>query len=115
MNKEELNEKLKKVEETQKSVRQMKQDDFDENPEAASEEFQCGCCGENKILAGSLIYEEYRLCNDCVLLAEVSFAVNKIKTIQDLIESMEDKRFETLYDSIFNPEQSQIDLTASNN
>lgn len=102
MNKEEL---LKKIEKTQESVKQMVQDDLEENPEAASEEFQCNCCGEIKTLAGSLIYEEYRLCNDCVLLAEVSFAVNKINNIQDLIESMEDKRFETLYNSIFNEDE----------
>ena len=110
MNKDEL---LKKVEETQESVRQMKQDDLEENPEAAIEEFQCDCCGEVKIFAGSLIYEEYRLCNDCVLIAEVSFLAKKIETIQDLIESMEDKRFETLYNSIFNA--NPIDITACNN
>ena len=110
MNKDEL---LKKIEETQASVRQMKQDDLDDNPGIALEEFQCDCCGRVKNFAGSLIYEEYRLCNDCVLLAEVSFLAGKIETIQDLIESMEDKRFETLYNSIFNA--NPIDITACDN
>lgn len=92
---------LKTIEETQESVRQMVQDDFDENPETAAEDFQCDCCAEVKKFAGSLIYEDYRLCNDCVLIAEVSFSLNKIKDIQDLMDSMEEKRFETLYNEIF--------------
>jgi len=99
MNKDQL---LKKIEEAQESVRQIKHDDLEENPDAACELFQCECCGEAKILGGSLIYENYRLCNDCVLLAEVGFAINKIKDIQELMDSMEDKRFETVYNGIFN-------------
>lgn len=92
---------LKKIKEAQESVRQIKQDDLEENPDAACEEFQCDCCGETKILAGSLLYENYRLCNDCALLAEVAFSINKIKNIQELMDSMEDKRFETLYNEVF--------------
>lgn len=98
MNKNQL---LKKIEEIQESVKQMKQDDIDENPEAAFEEFQCDCCAETKIFAGSMIYENYRLCNECVLLAEAGFELGKIKDIQELMDSMEDKRFETLYSEIF--------------
>lgn len=105
MNKEQL---LKNIEEIQESVKQMVQDDFDENPEAAYEEFQCDCCGGIKMQAGSLVYEDYKLCNDCVLIAEVSFALNKIKNIQDLMDSMEDKRFETLYDELFHPETGAL-------
>lgn len=79
----------------------MVQDDIEENPEAAFDEFQCDCCGKHAILAGSVIYEDYRLCNDCAVVAEASFALKKISNIQELIDSMEDKRFEELYASIF--------------
>ncbi len=99
MNKEHL---YKKIEEIQESVKQMKEDDLEENPEMANEDFQCDCCGQIKKLAGSMIYEDYRLCNDCTLIAEVGFALNKIKNIQDLMDSMEEKRFEQIYNEIFN-------------
>jgi len=102
MNKDEL---LKKIEEIQESVRQMKEDDLEENPEMANEEFQCDCCAEIKTFAGSMIYEDYRLCNDCVLLAEVGFNLNKIKTIDEFMASMEDKRFETVYNTLFKSEE----------
>jgi len=93
---------LAKIEDIQLSVKQMIQDDIDENPEASYEEFQCDCCGKTAIFAGSMIYEDYRICNDCATLAEVGFALNKIKNIQELMDSMEDKRFEEVYDAIFN-------------
>jgi len=99
MEKEEL---LEKIEFTKKSVEQIKIDDIEENPESVDEEFQCECCGETKILAGSLIYKDYRLCNDCVLLAETGFALGKMAAVDELIEKMEDKRFEIIYNSIFN-------------
>ena len=102
MNKDQL---LKKIEEIQKSVKQMVQDDLEENPEVANEEFQCDCCAEIKTFAGSMIYEDYRLCNDCVLLAEVGFALNKIKTIDEFMASTEDKRFETIYNTLFNVDE----------
>ena len=41
-----------------------------------------------------LQYGNYRLCNDCVLLAEVGFELKKFEKIEDLIEKMEDKRLE---------------------
>ena len=104
MNKEQL---LKNIEEIQESVKQMVQDDIDENPEAACEEFQCDCCAGIKTLAGSMIYADYRLCNDCVLLAEVSFALKKIKTIDELMESTEEKRFETVYNVLFNSDKQE--------
>lgn len=106
MNKEQL---LKNTEEIQESVKQMARDDIEENPEAACEEFQCDCCAEIKTLAGSMIYEDYRLCNDCVLLAEVSFALNKIKTIDELMEATEEKRFETVYNVLFNKADKEAD------
>jgi len=89
------------VEALQETVNQIRLDDIEECPESAFEEFQCQCCGETKMLAGSLLYEDYLLCNDCVLLAEIGFALKKITNIQELIDSMEDKRFESLYNSLF--------------
>ncbi|MCQ2755078.1 MAG: hypothetical protein MJ231_08575, partial [bacterium] len=49
-------------------------------------------CGETKSLAGSVQYDRYRLCNDCVLLAEVGFELKQINKIDELIDAMEDKR-----------------------
>ena len=112
MNKEQI---LKKVEETQEFVRQMKEDDLEENPEAASEEFQCDCCAEINIFAGSMIYEDYRLCNNCVLIAEVGFALNKIKNIDELMASMEEKRFETVYNTLFKNEAEPLPKTDEDN
>lgn len=106
MNKEQLLEKIKEI---QESVRQMAEEDFEENPEMAKEEFQCDCCAQIKTFAGSNIYEDYRLCNDCVLLAEVGFSLDKIKTIDEFMESMEEKRFETIYNTLFNIDKSEED------
>ncbi|GEM_PF-3203777 len=103
MNKDKL---LEKIEEIQESVKQMIQDDIEENPEVAFEGFQCDCCGETGILAGSVIYEDYRLCNDCAVIAEVGLELKKINNIQELIDSMEEKRFEALYTSIFDSSTS---------
>jgi hypothetical protein len=89
------------IESIQKTVEQMKIDDIQEASESAYESFICQCCGEEKILAGSLIYDKYLLCNDCVLIAEVSFALNKIQNIEDLIKSMEEKRFDYVYNELF--------------
>jgi hypothetical protein len=104
LNKEQL---LKTIEEVQESVKQMVQDDLEENPEAANEEFQCDCCAGIKMQAGSLVYEDYKLCNDCVLLAEAGFALNKIKNIDELMASMEEKRFETVYNALFNVDETK--------
>lgn len=91
---------LKIIEEMQKVVNQMKLDDIEENPDIENDFFDCDCCGANKCLAGSIQYNEYRLCNDCVLIAETGFALKKLKTIQDLIDAMEDKRLEEICDFI---------------
>lgn len=84
------------INEMQQVVQQMVIDDLEENPDIANDFFDCDCCGKNKNLAGSIQYGDYRLCNDCVLLAETGFALGKIKDIQDLIDAMEDKRLEEL-------------------
>lgn len=82
------------VAEMQQVVNQMVLDDLEENPDCANEYFDCDCCGKNKSLAGSIQYGEYRLCNDCVLLAETGFALGKFSDIQSLIDAMEDSRLE---------------------
>lgn len=92
---------VKIIKSVQQTVEQMKIDDIEESPESAYEKFQCQCCGEERILAGSIIYSENLLCNDCVLLAETAFALNKIKNIDELINLMEDKRFDNVYKAIF--------------
>jgi len=80
------------IAEMQVVVEQMRLDDIEENPDSQNEYFQCDACGEVKPLAGSVQYNNYRLCNDCVLLAEVGFELNQIKDIEELINAMEDKR-----------------------
>ena len=87
-------EQLRIIEEMQQVAAQMRIDDIEENPQCLDEFFTCSACGKSKDYAGSIKYSEYRLCNDCVLLAETGFALGKIKNIQELIDSMEDKRLE---------------------
>lgn len=82
------------VKEMQLVVEQMRLDDIEENPDSEIEMFTCNACGGTKALAGSVQYGPYRLCNDCVLYAEVGFELGQIKDIQDLIDAMEDKRLE---------------------
>lgn len=84
------------INEMQQVVQQMVIDDLEENPDIANDFFDCDCCGKNKNLAGSIQYGDYRLCNDCVLLAETGFALGKINDVQDLMDAMEDKRLEEL-------------------
>lgn len=84
------------IEEMQLVVAQMVTDDLEENPDIANEYFECDCCGKNKCLAGSIQYGDYRLCNDCVLLAETGFALGKFDNIQSLMDAMEDSRLEEL-------------------
>lgn len=80
------------IAEMQLVVEQMKLDDIEENPDSEYEYFQCDACGEEKPLAGSVQYDRFRLCNDCVLLAEVGFELKQIKAINELIDAMEEKR-----------------------
>ncbi len=84
------------IEEMQQVVEQMRLDDIEDNPDVIDEFFHCDCCGEQKCLAGSIEYEGYRLCNDCVLIAETGFALGKIKSVQELIDAVEDKNLEKL-------------------
>ena len=84
------------AEEMAQVVEQMRIDDIEDNPDIVDEYFDCDCCGENKCLAGSIEYDGYRLCNDCVLLAETGFALGKIKSVNELIEAIEDKHLEEL-------------------
>ena len=67
---------------------------FFKNPDCENEYFTCDACGGTKSLAGSVQYGSYRLCNDCVLYAEVGFELGQIKDIEELINAMEDKRLE---------------------
>ena len=85
-------------------------DDLEENPDIADEYFDCDCCGKNKCLAGSIQYGDYRLCNDCVLLAETGFALGKFTDIQSLIDAMEDSRLEELCQFIKDEEARQKHL-----
>lgn len=98
------------VKEMQQVVNQMVIDDIEENPEMANEYFECDCCGKTKSYAGSIQYEDYRLCNDCVLLAETGFALEKFKDIQDLIDAMEDKRLEEFCEFIKSEEKRQSEF-----
>ena len=102
MNKEE---QLKIIEDMQAVVEQMRLDDIEEDPSLAEEEFECSCCGKTKTLAGSIQYGKYRLCNDCVLLAETGFAIGKFKNADDLIKAMEDTRLQEMCDFIKMEEQ----------
>lgn len=95
------------VKEMQEVVAQMVIDDLEEDPSLGNEMFVCDCCGQEKPLAGSVEYSGYRLCNDCVLIAETGFALNKIKDIQEVIDAMEDKRLEILCNFIKDEERKQ--------
>lgn len=93
-------EKLQIIEEMQKVVHQMKLDDIEENPDSENEYFTCPACGKSAPLAGSITYEDTRVCNNCVLLVEVGFKLKELENISDFIEKMEDKRLEELCDYI---------------
>lgn len=95
-----MEDEKKIIEDMQEVVLQMAQDDIEENPDIVNEYFDCSACGKNKCMAGSIQYSKYRLCNDCVLLAELGFKLKKIQNIQELIDAMEDKRLETICDFI---------------
>ena len=82
------------IAEMQQVAAQMIEDDLEENPDLANEYFDCDCCGQNKCLAGSIQYDKYRLCNDCVILAETGFAPKKFNNIQALIDAMEDNKLQ---------------------
>ncbi len=89
-------EQIKIIEEMQQVVNQMKLDDIEENPNILNDFFDCDCCGKNQTLAGSIRYGDYRLCNDCVLKAEIGFALNKFNNIKTLVDAMENNRLEEI-------------------
>ena len=91
---------LKIVKDMQAVVEQMRLDDIEEDPSTEFEEFECSSCGKTKPLAGSIQYGKYRLCNDCVLIAETGFAIGKFKNVQELIDATEEKRLEEICDYI---------------
>ena len=99
-------EKLRIIEDMQAVAAQMRKDDLDENPQLINEFFTCSACGKSKDYAGSMKYSEYRLCNDCVVLAETGFALGKLRNISELIDSMEDKRLKAMCDFIKVDEKS---------
>ncbi|MBR6163144.1 hypothetical protein IKQ26_04540 [bacterium] len=101
-------EKLEIIKEMQEVAAQMRQDDIDENPDILSEMFDCDCCGKYKDLAGSIRYGDYRLCNDCVLLAETGFKLGKFNKVEDLIKAMEDSRLEEICNFIKSEENREI-------
>ena len=103
----EKSKKLKIIEEMQLVVDQMRKDDLEQNSSLADELYDCDCCAKTKPVAGSVMYGNLRLCNDCVLLAEIGFALDKIKDINDLMEIMEDKRLEYLCEYIKQEEKNQ--------
>jgi len=82
------------VAEMQLVVEQMRLDDIEENPDIENDFFDCDCCGKEKGFAGSIQYGDSRLCNDCVLFAEIGFELKKLKSIEDLLKIMEDKKLE---------------------
>lgn len=84
---------IKIIQDMQKVMDQMKQDDIEENPNSEYELFSCSCCSMDKPKAGSIMYTMNTiLCNDCALLAEIAFALNKIKNIDEFMAQTEDKR-----------------------
>lgn len=98
---------LKVTEDMQEVVAQMYRDDVEENPGILNEFFDCAACGKNKCLAGSVLYNNYRLCNDCVLYAELGLALKKFENIEKLIEAMEEKRLEEICDFIKKDQAAQ--------
>ena len=101
------------IKEMQAVAEQMVIDDIEENPDIANEYFECNCCGQSKSLAGSIQYGKYRLCNDCVLLAEIGFALGKFTDIQNLIDAMEDKRLEEMCEFI-KSEENRKNIQSNN-
>lgn len=95
-----MKKEIEVAEEMQLVVEQMRLDDIEENPDIVNDFFDCDCCGKDSCVAGSIKYGDYRLCNDCVLFAEIGFELKKLKTIDDLVRAMEDKRLETLCEFI---------------
>ena len=88
------------IKDMQDVIYQMKLDDIEENPDSEFEMFTCSACAKDALLAGSIQYSKYRLCNDCVLMFEVAMKLGKVKNIDEFMSKTEDKRLETMVDFI---------------
>lgn len=101
-------ENIKVIEDMQQVLEQMRLDDIEDNPDSEFELFPCSCCGEDKPKAGSIMYSmDIILCNDCSLLSEIAFSMNKISDIFEFMKQMEDKKLENLCEYI-KKEQSRL-------
>ena len=89
-------EELEFIENMQKVVAVMKEDDIKDNPDSEFEEFQCDCCAKIAPVAGSMLYGDKHFCNECVLYAEIAFGLGKATNADEIIKMMEDKRLEEL-------------------
>ena len=87
---------LEFIKNMQEAVDIMKLDDIEENPDSEFEEFQCDCCAKTAPVAGSILYGDKHFCNDCVLVAEIAMGLGKVKSAEEVISLMEDKRLEEL-------------------
>lgn len=103
-----MTEEINIIKDMQNVMAQMILDDIEDNPASETELFSCSCCGLDKPTAGSIMYSmDLIFCNDCALLSEVAFAMNKISDIQDFLKLMEDKKLENLCDYV-RIEQSRL-------
>ena len=80
------------IEDMQAVIHQMKIDDIEENPDSEFELFTCSACAKDMPLAGSIQYSNHRLCNDCVLMFELSLKLGKVENIDEYMEKTEDIR-----------------------
>ncbi len=99
--------KEKIIKDMQEVVYQMKLDDIEENPDSELELFTCSACAEDKMLAGSIQYSKYRLCNDCVLVYETALKLGKIKDINEFMDCTEEKRLQNMCDFIKKDSQKE--------
>ena len=100
-NKEEI------INDMQAVINQMKLDDIEDNPDSEFEMFNCSACAEEKMLAGSIQYSKYRLCNDCVLLYELALKLGKVQNIEEFMAKTEDNRLKNMCDYIKTQEQTK--------
>ena len=88
------------IKDMQAVIHQMKIDDIEDNPDSEFEMFDCSACAVTSMLAGSIQYSKYRLCNDCVLMYELALKLGKVQNIEEFMQRTEDKRLETMCDFI---------------
>jgi len=95
------------IKDMQLVVAQMKIDDIEENPDSEFDMFDCSACAKESMLAGSIQYSKYRLCNDCVLLYELALKLGKVKNIDEFMLKTEDTRLKTMCDFIKQNKQKE--------